>query len=411
MRRVVVTGMGITSSIGNSRDAVLQSLREGHSGLEFVPEMRELGLRCQVAGRVKGLETEVAKIGKRPLQTMSNVAKYAAVAALEALDDAKMPRDALRSSRVGVVVGTAYGGINEVAKTENLLLTQKSPARLGATGAVKILNSTPALNLAVWLGIKGRCCAVSSACATGADNIGHAYELIQHGLLDLCLCGGAEESWSVVAVFLDNLAVTPVDFNDRPEQACRPYDRDRQGMVMSEGAGILILEALEHATSRGAPIYAEVIGYGSANDGDNMFEPKGTGLKRCLQQALQSAATQGPLRIDYVNPHGAGTKVGDPVELRVLREVFGGASPLVSSTKALSGHAQSAAGAHEAIFTLLMLQHGFVAPTINLEHIAPECEGVRHVRSLIETPLEVVMTFNAGLGGTNACLIFGKFGR
>ncbi|MGH8071386.1 MAG: beta-ketoacyl-[acyl-carrier-protein] synthase family protein, partial [Candidatus Entotheonellia bacterium] len=332
MRQVVVTGMGIVSSIGNNKEQVLQSLRKGISGIEFMPERQELGLRCQVGGRVKGLEADAAKIGKKVLQTMSGVAKYAAVATLEALEDAKLPHKALHSRRAGVVVGTAFGGINEVAKTEALLLTHKSPTRLGATGAVKIMNSTAALNLAAWLGIKGRCVAVSSACATGIDNIGHGYELIQHGLLDLCICGGTEESWQVGAAFLDNLAVVPFDFNDRPEKACRPYDRDRQGMIMSEGAGVLILEALEHATSRGAQVYAEVLGYGSANDGADMFEPKGTGLKQCLKQALQEAESQGPMGIDYINPHGAGTKVGDPIEVRVIREVFGDLSPLVSST-------------------------------------------------------------------------------
>jgi 3-oxoacyl-[acyl-carrier-protein] synthase-1 len=223
------------------------------------------------------------------------------------------------------------------------------------------------------------------------------------------VCGGAEEIWLGAAAFIDNMGVTPTDFNDHPAQSCRPYDRHRQGMVISEGAGILILEALESAEQRGAPVYAEMIGYGSANDGNNMFEPKGPGLKRAIEQALALASkAYGPLSIDYINPHGAGTKVGDPVEVRVIREVFGTCSPLVSSTKALSGHAQSATGAHEAIFALLMLQHGFVAPTKNLERVAEECEGVNHVQSLIDLPLQTVMSFNAGLGGANACLIFRK---
>ncbi|HXH09409.1 MAG TPA: beta-ketoacyl-[acyl-carrier-protein] synthase family protein [Alphaproteobacteria bacterium] len=408
MRRVVVTGMGIVSSIGNSKGEVLRSLREGHSGLEFIPEMRELGLQCQVAGRVKGLETALEKLGKRSLQTMSSVAKYTAVATLEAIADAQLPNDALRSRHAGVVVGTAFGGINEVPKTELMLFAHKSPTRLGATGAVKIMNSTVAVNLAVWLGIKGRCYAVSSACATGTDNIGHGFELIRHGLLDVCICGGAEENWIGAAAYLDNAFLGGTEFNARPGEVCRPYDRDRCGFVMSEGAGILILEAFEHAMARGAPVYAEVIGYGSANDGDNMFEPKGGGLERSLRQALQMADDYGLGSIDYINPHGAGTPVGDPVEVQVIREVFGQSSPWVSSTKSLSGHSQGAAGAHEAIFTLLMLQHGFVVPTLNLEHVAPECDGIRHVRTLLEMPLQTGMSFNAGLGGANACLIFRK---
>jgi 3-oxoacyl-[acyl-carrier-protein] synthase-1 len=364
-------------------------------------------MRCQVGGRIKGLDTR--SIGKRSLSTMPDVAKYAALATLEALEDAKLSHEALHSSRVGVVVGTGFGGINEVSKTEAVLLTHKSPARLGATGAVKILTSTAAINLATWLGIKGRCYSLSSACATGTDNIAHGFELIRHGLMDLCICGGADEIWKGSIAFLNNLGILPSDFNDRPEKACRPYDRDRQGMVISEGAGILIVESLDHAERRGAPIYAEVIGCGSANDGADMFEPNGVGLKHAIEQALRSAAeAHSPLRIDYINPHGAGTKAGDPVEVRVICEVFKDSSPLVSSTKSLAGHSQGATGAHEAIFTLLMLHHGFVAPTVNLEHIAPECEGLHHVRSLVELPLKTALSFNAGLGGTNACLIFRK---
>jgi 3-oxoacyl-[acyl-carrier-protein] synthase-1 len=275
---------------------------------------------------------------------------------------------------------------------------------------VKIMNSTVAVNLAVWLGMKGRCHAVCSACATGTDNIGHGFELIRHGMLDLCICGGAEENWIGAAAYLDNAFPGIFDFNDRPEKACRPYDRDRRRFVMSEGAGILILEALEQARSRDAPVYAEVIGYGSANDGDNMFEPKGGGLERSLRRALQVTEDVRPSHIDYINPHGAGTPVGDPVEVQVIRKVFGDPSPLVSSTKPLSGHSQGAAGAHEAIFTLLMLQHGFVVPTLNLEHVAPECDGIQHVQTLMATPLQTVMSFNAGLGGANACLIFRKLG-
>lgn len=405
MRRVVVTGIGIVSSIGNNKAEVVRSLREGISGVEFIPEMKELGYRCQVAGVVKGLKMH--GIGKRPLQTMSDVARYAAVATLEALEDAGVETEALKRNRVGVVLGTGGGGINEAARAETWLLRYKSPARLGATGVVKIMNSTAALNLAAWLGIKGRCYSVSSACATGADSIGHGFELVRHDLLDLVICGGAEECgirnfWG----FTDAVNGSPVNFNDRPAKACRPFDRDRQGMVLSEGAGVLILEDLEHAERRGARIYAEILAYASSNDGDNMFEPNGRGLRRCIEEALAMAGLASPPRIDYINPHGPGTRIGDPVEVQIIREVFGDPSPLVSSTKGLTGHAVGAAGAHEAIYTLLMLHYGFVAPTVNLEQIAPECEGVRHVQTLLEVPLETAMTFNAGLGGDNACLIF-----
>lgn len=407
MRRVVVTGMGIVSSIGNNKEEVLRSLRESTSGIKFIPEMQELGYRAQVAGRVQGLETE--GIGEQSLRTMSDVARYAAVSTLEALEDAKVEPEALQHKRVGVVLGTSAGGINEAAQAEARLLSHQSPTRLGVNGVMKILNSTAALNLAAWLGIKGRCYSVSSACSTGPDNIGHGFELIRHDLLDWCICGGAEESgiWNAWG-FFDASNGMPVDYNDRPEKACRPYDRDRQGMVPSEGAGVLILESLEHAERRGARIYAETLAYGSSNDGADMFQPNGQGLRRCIEQALESKKSRCPGWIDYINSHGAGTLAGDPREIQVVREIFGAPSPLVSSSKSQAGHSMGAAGAHEAIFTLLMLHHGFVAPTVNLEHIAPDCEGVRHVQSLTEVPLETVMTFNAGLGGTNACLIFKK---
>ncbi|MGH8068667.1 MAG: beta-ketoacyl-[acyl-carrier-protein] synthase family protein [Candidatus Entotheonellia bacterium] len=409
MRPVVVTGMGIVSSIGNSKAEVLRALRESRSGIGFVPEMRELGLRCQVAGLVKGLEAKIAKIGKRPLQTMSDAARYAAVATLEAIEDAKVHRDTFRSDKVGVVVGGSFGGINEVAKAERLLLQYKSPSRLGITGTVKIMRSTASGNIAAWLGVQGRAYAICSSSSSGADNIGHAYELIAHGAIDLCICGATEEScWKQIGGFFDNWRGVPCSWNDQPEKSCRPYDRDREGTVFSEGAGILILEALEHANRRGATPYAEIVGYGAANDGFHMFEPSGEGLAECLRQALAAAREKGVQRIDYVNSHGTGTKLHDTLEARVIKEVFSPASPFVSSTKGLAGHAMGAAGAHEAVFTLLMLCHGFIAPTANLEHIAPDCEGIVHVQSLIETPLETAATFNAGLGGTNACLIFRK---
>jgi 3-oxoacyl-[acyl-carrier-protein] synthase-1 len=305
-------------------------------------------------------------------------------------------------------VGTGGGSGNDAAAAEATVLARKSPARIGAAAIVRMMNSTAALNLAAWLGTRGRSYSVSSACTTGTDSIGHGFELIRHGILDRCIAGGAEGAgfrhyWAFEAAGGANLT------DDDVEIPCRPFDRERQGMVPSEGAGILLLESMEEAERRGAAIVAEVVGYGSANDGEDMYRPSGAGLTRAIEQALDvAAATHGPVTVDYINPHGAGTQVGDPVEISVIRRVFGDPSPLVSSTKPLNGHSQGAAGAHEAIFTLLMLVHGVVIPTPNLEHVAPECEGVRHVRALLAQPLKTVMTFNSGLGGSNACLIFRK---
>ena len=408
MRRVAVTGMGIVSCLGNNKAEAWRSLKEGISGVQVVPEMKELGYKHPVAGMIKGLATE--EIGKKPLQTMSEPARYAAVAALEALRDSHLPLELLRSTRAGVVVGTSAGGANDASAAEATLLAHKSPVRIGATAPVRIMNSTAALNLAAWLGVKGRCYSLSSACATGTDAIGQAFELIRDGILDLCLCGAAEGSgWRHGWAFGAASGAMPSDLNAHPETACRPFDRDRRGMVPSEGAGILLLESLEQAERRRAPVVAEVIGYGSANDGESMFEPNGAGLTRAIEQALRVATeSHGEIKIDYINPHGPGTRIGDPVEVQVIRRVFGDPSPLVSSTKPLNGHSQGAAGAHEAVHTLLMLQHDLVVPTLNLEHVAPECDGVRHVRSPLAQPLKTVMKFNSGLGGTNACLIFRK---
>src|SRR3990167_1014840 len=408
MRRVVVTGMGIVSCLGNGTDEVWRSLSAGKSGVQLVPEMEELGYKCPLGGLVKGLVTD--GVPKKALQTMSDAAKFSAVAALQALREARLAPETLRNTRAGVIVGTGGGGPNDAATAETLLVTHKSPARVGATAILRIMNSTAALNLAAWLGVRGRSYSVSSACTTGADSIGNAFDCIRYGILDVCVSGGAEAAaWRHGWAFGEASGVAPYHRGDDPAKACRPYDRDRQGMLVSEGAGILVLESLDHAEQRGAPIVAEVIGYGSAHAGETMFEPHGEGLIRAMEQSLRVAAeTHGTVEVDYVNPHGAGTRIGDPLEVAAIRRVFGDPSPLVSSTKPLNGHSQGAAGAHEAIFTLLMMRHGVVVPTPNLEHVAPECEGVRHVRAPLAQPLRTVMTFNSGLGGSNACLIFRK---
>ncbi|MBI3824880.1 MAG: beta-ketoacyl-[acyl-carrier-protein] synthase family protein [Candidatus Rokubacteria bacterium] len=405
LRRVVVTGLGIVSSIGNDRHEVLAALRTGRSGIEFVPEMQEAGFRCQVAGRVKGLRPE-AKVGRRPLSTASDVVRYVFVAALEALEDAGLPREALGDGRTAVVVGGSFPGIGEAARAERMLLQSVSPSRLGATGAVKAMHSTCSGNLAALLGVTGRAYSICSSSASGADNIGHGYELVAHGAADVCIAGASEDGgWRHAGIFVDNWWGMPRAWNDDPARACRPYDRDRQGTVFSEGAGILVLEDRARAARRGAVPYAEVVGYAAANDGHHMFDPSRDGLALALGGAMAMAREHGAAGVDYVNAHGTGTK-HDALEVRVLAEALGTRLPLVSSTKGQTGHAMGAAGAHEAIYTLLMLRHGFVAATANLDHVAPDCQGVPHVRSLVETALEAAATFNAGLGGSNACLVF-----
>ena len=407
MRRVVVTGLGIVSSIGNDRTEVAAALREGTSGIELIPEMRDLGFKCHVAGRVKDLDLD--RVPKRTRLTMSSVARYAAVAALDALEEAGLAPEDLQHERAGVIVSTGLGGPPEWTRAETLLRKHRNPSRVGATGLVKAMQSTVAGNLAAWLGVKGRAYAVCSSFCSGIDSIGHAYELIARGVLDVCLCGAAEENalrqfWG----FIDNWRGLPTSWNDSPERACRPYDRDREGTVFSEGAGVLLLEAEEHAARRNVEPYAAVVGYGAANDGCDMFRPSGDGLRESIRQALESAGAAGVQRIDYVNSHGSGTRVHDALEVELLKETFGTSSPMLSSTKAQAGHALSATGAQEAVFTLLMLRHGFVAPTLNLEHVAPDCEGVDHVRSRRDVAFDTAVCFNAGLGGSNACLAFAR---
>jgi 3-oxoacyl-[acyl-carrier-protein] synthase-1 len=406
MPRVVITGLGIVSSIGNGIDEVTRSLRESRSGMVYMPEMKELGYRCCVYAPVRDLDT--SGIRRKTLRTLSSAALFAAVAARQALDDAGLSPEELGGGRAGVVVGTGAGGISETPRAEDTVAAGAATSRLGALGVVKMMNSTASGSLAASLGVNGRVCSLSAACATGLFNIGHAYELIKLGLQDVCLCGSAEEdTWKQVGLSADNSAGMPTDWNDRPTEACRPYDVDRQGLVMSAGAGVLVIESLERAEERGARIYAEITGYGCANEGADMFIPMGDGLRRAINEAMRESADQGVDRLDYINAHGTGTRSGDQVEARVLHDLFGH-EPLVSSTKSISGHSQGATASQETVYTVLMLHHEFVAPTVNLERVDPECSGIRHAVTLCDQRLRTAMTCNTGLGGSNASLVLRK---
>jgi 3-oxoacyl-[acyl-carrier-protein] synthase-1 len=269
------------------------------------------------------------------------------------------------------------------------------------------MNSTTSGNVAVHFKVKGQAISVCSSFAAGPDNIGQSYELIKYGLQDLAICGAAEEEvWKQVGAYFDNAGAMPGGWNEKPDEACRPYDRDRSGFVMSAGAGILVLESMDHAKKRGAPIKAEIVGYGSANDGSDLFRPSGVGLKRAMGQALHSASGYGCNRVDYINGHGTGTTLGDHVEVKAVRDFFDQQAPLLSSTKGLAGHGMGASGAQEAVYALLMLCHGFVAPTRNLIEVDEECRGVPHVQTLMEAKMNSVMTVSVGLGGTASCLLF-----
>ncbi len=403
MQRVVVTGLGLVSSIGCTTDEAVAALRRGKSGLAAAPGPSESAPRSGVCAPVSGWDPK--RIPKRARQTMSSAAMYAAAAGSDALADAGFNGKQLDFTRAGVVVGTVFGGIGEVSKMHKLLTAGKK-TRAGAVGVVKFMNSTASGNLAAMLGFKGRAYSLSTSFSSGTDCIGHAYELVQREVMDVVLCGATEEEcWSQVGPYFENLGLTPTDYEGDPKKACRPYDVKRRGMIMSAGSGILVLESLEHARRRAARVYAEIVAYGSSNDGDDMFCPTGQGLSRAIQQVLTEAAQNGVEEIDYVNTHGTGTRVGDVVEAAALRELVG-PGPLISSTKGQTGHAMGAAGALEAIYTLLMMANHFVAPTANLEKIDPECGGLRHVQEMVEVELQSAMSFNVGLGGTNSSIIW-----
>jgi 3-oxoacyl-[acyl-carrier-protein] synthase-1 len=406
MRRVVVTGLGLASSIGCTSDLAVASLRGSRSGLVAFPQLEQAGCRCRVYGSVAGWDP--SGIARAHRNTMSQVAAYAATSALDAIRDAELDLRWEDATRIGVIIGTAFGGIGETSRMHQLL-NRGRKSRAGAVGVTRFMNSTAATNVAAALSLSGRTYSVSTSFASGPDNIGHALELIRRGHLDVALCGSAEEDcWRQLGAYFENWGVLSPDYNDRPEQACRPYDAQRRGLIMSAGAGTLLLESLEHAGARGARIHAELVGYGSANDGSDMFRPTGRGLAMAIEQAMAEAARHGVERLDYVNTHGTGTALGDRIETEVIRDVLGD-GPYVSSTKGLTGHALGAGGALEVVYTLLMMINDFVAPTENLDTIAPDCQGVRHVQEVLECPIAAAMSFSVGLGGANSSLVFRKF--
>ena len=406
-RRVVVTGMGIISSLGGSLEEVTASLYQGRSGLVYMPEMKKMGMKCSVFGPVRGFDAKF--LTNKAKLTMSQVAQYAMWATHEAIRSARLADKDVQNDRCGIAVGGSFGGINEVFKTERFV-KRKHPSRAGSTGVVRVMNSTTSGNIAAYFKVKGSTTSLCSSFAAGLDNIGQGYELIKFGLQDLVICGASEEeAWKQVGPYFENAGAMVRGWNDRPEEACRPYDRCRRGFVMSAGSGILILESLEHAKKRSAPIIAEIVGYGSANDGNNLFSPSGEGLKRAMRRALRCTEEHRGDKIDYINGHGTGTPITDRVEVQAIRDFFGEKAPWLSSTKGLAGHGMGATGAQEAVYTLLMLRQGFIAPTRNLVEIDEECRGVHHVQTLLEEQLNLVMTVSLGLGGTASCLVFKRF--
>lgn len=409
MKRVVVTGLGVVSSIGNNAGEVTQSLRDGKSGIEFVPQYRELGFRSQVAGTLKLNVEEL--VDRRLMRFMGNGAAYAYLAMKEAIADAGLGEKEVSHDRTGLVAGS--GGPTTGAIVQAAITTkEKGPKRVGPFQVPRAMSSTVSANLATAYKIKGLSYSISSACSTSAHCIGNAVECIQLGKADRMFAGGGEELDWTLSVLFDAMGAMSSKHNDAPTRASRAYDRDRDGFVISGGGGILVLEDLEVARARGARIYAEVIGYGATSDGADMVAPSGEGAVRCMKLAVEgfpgSARRNAP--VDYINTHGTATPVGDITELDAIRTVFGDKLPTVSSTKSLTGHSQGATGAHEAIYSLLMLKNDFVAASANIDNLDPGAEGYPIARKRIDKAgLQTVMSNSFGFGGTNACLLFSRY--
>lgn len=401
MRRAVITGMGIVSSLGDSLAEVLASLREGRSGVRFHQPYQDLGLRAQVGAFTKINPKE--HIDKKDLRFMGHAAAYASIALEQAIADAGLTEEESSHPRTGLIIGSGGTSAENVVATADVM-RKKGLKRLSPFMVPRTMSSTVSACLTNTFHIKGISYSISSACATGSHCIGAALEQIQLGKQDIVFAGGSdEEHWTQTSMF-DAMGALSTRYNDRPEQASRPYDKNRDGFVVANGAGLVVVEELERAKKRGARIYGEVVGYGATADGYNMVSPSGEGAVRCMRLAMEGVHSP----IDYINAHGTSTPIGDLVELAAIREIFGSNSPPISSTKSLSGHSLGAAGVHEAIYALLMLKHGFICASANIEEMEPEAAAMDIATTLRETPLHTVMSNSYGFGGTNACLVFEK---
>ena len=402
MRRAVITGIGIVSSIGNNVAEVLASLKAGKSGITYSEQFEQYGLRSRVWGNIK---LDVAElIDRKVLRFMGEAAAYAYLSMRQAVEDSGLSEDQVSNERTGLIVGS--GGASAKNQLEACdTLREKGVRRVGPYMVTRTMSSTTSACLATPFKIKGVNYSLSSACATSAHCIGNAVEQIQLGKQDIIFAGGGEEiDWSMACLF-DGMGALSSKYNETPELASRTYDANRDGFVISGGAGIVVVEELEHALARGAKIYAEITGYGATSDGYDMVAPSGEGAARCMRQAL--ATVNAP--IDYINPHGTSTPVGDVKELEALRAVFGDQVPKLSATKAMSGHALGAAGVHEAIYSLLMMEHGFIAPSINIEQDDELAAGLPIVKQYEEAELNTIMSNSFGFGGTNATLVLSKY--
>ncbi len=401
MRRVVVTGLGIVSSIGNNADEVTASLRQAKSGIVTAEDYVRLGFRSQIHGSLK-LDLD-AMVDRRARRFQGDGAGYCWVAMNQAIADAGLEQNDVSNPRTGLIVGSGGPSTKAIVGAADITRENKSPKRVGPFAVPKAMSSTCSANLSTWFKTKGVNYSISSACSTSANCIGNAFEMIQWGKQDIMFAGGGEElDWTLSELF-DAMGAMSSKFNATPQKASRAYDKNRDGFVISGGGGILILEELEHAKARGAKIYAELAGYGATADGADMVAPSGEGAVRCMQMAIQNVKAP----IDYINPHATSTPVGDIPEINAIRTVFGDKMPPISATKSLTGHSQGAAGVHEAIYTLLMMQSGFICESANIEEIDPAVADANIVRARIDNAkIQTALSNSFGFGGTNASLVF-----
>ena len=402
MRRVVVTGMGIVSSIGNNTQEVLASLREAKPGIIRADKYAEMGFRCQVHGAPNLDPAEL--VDRRAMSFHATGTAWNHVAMDQAIRDAGLEEKDISNERTGIVMGSGGPSARTIVESADIA-REKGVKRIGPFAVPKAMSSTASATLATWFKIKGVNYSISSACATSNHCVGNAYEMIQYGKQDVMFAGGCEElDWTLSCLF-DAMGAMSTKYNDTPSVASRAYDKNRDGFVIAGGAGVLVLEELEHAKARGAKIYGEIVGYGATSDGYDMVAPSGEGAIRCMQQALATVKTP----IDYINPHATSTPVGDAKEIEAIRHVFGAGDkcPPISATKSLTGHSLGATGVQEAIYSLLMMNNGFICESANIEELDPDFADMPIVRKRVDNAkIRSVLSNSFGFGGTNATLVF-----
>ena len=405
MKRAVITGLGIVSSIGNNSLDVLASLKAGQSGISYCPDYAERGFRCHVHGDIKGLDLD-EHIDKKRRRFMGDGAAYNYIAMEQAIADSGLEEKDISHPRTGLIMGS--GG----PSTKNLLLAfdtarQQSAKRVGPFMVPRVMSSTNSATLSTYFQIKGINYSISSACSTSLHCIGNAAEMVQWGKQDIVFAGGGEElDWTMTVLF-DAMGALSSGYNDRPQEASRAYDQARDGFVIAGGGAVVVVEELEHARARGAEIYAEIVGYGANSDGHDMVAPSGEGATRCMQLALSEIEPD--RKVNYINAHGTSTPIGDVRELEAVKRIFDQDIPYIGSTKSMTGHSLGATGAQEAIYCLLMMKHGFIAPSINIETLDPVAEGMNIARNRIDDiDIDLALSNSFGFGGTNASLALAK---